>query len=139
MTDLERAKKELQERECTCVLVRGDRVYDSRDRGIKPLMQWLGGGTDCRGFSAADKVVGRATAFLYARLGVREVWALTMSEGAVEVLERMGIPHSCEKTVDAILNRTKDGFCPMESAVRAVSDPDEAYRILLEKVRSMSH
>ena len=138
MTDLERAKKELRERGCTCVLVRGETVYESRDRGIKPLMQWLANGTDCRDFAAADKVVGRATAFLYARLGVREVWAQTMSEGAMEVLERMGIPHSCGRQVDAILNRTKDGFCPMESAVRAVSDPDEAYRILLEKVRSMN-
>lgn len=138
MTDLERAKKVLQARDCTCVLVRGDTIYESHDRGIRPLMQWLGSGTDCRGFAAADKVVGRATAFLYAKLGVSEVWALTMSAGAMEVLERMGIPHSCGRQVDAILNRTQDGFCPMESAVREIDDPDEAFRVLLEKVRSMN-
>lgn len=137
MTNLERAKSELQLRGCTCVLVRGETVYDSRERGIGPLMQWLESGTDCRGFSAADKVVGRATAFLYGRLGVREVWAQTMSAGAVEVLDRLGIPHSCGETVDAILNRTKDGFCPMESAVREISDPEQAFAILQEKYHSL--
>ena len=138
MTDLEQAERLLRQRECTCVLVRGKTVYESRDRGIGPLMQWLESGTDCSGFSAADKVVGRATAFLYARLGIKAVWAQTMSAGAVAVLDAMHIPHSCETQVEAILNRKKDGFCPMESAVRSVEDPDEAFRILSEKYHSMN-
>ena len=105
MTDLEQAKRILAEQGCTCVLVRGDTVHIGTDRGIKPLVLWLEAGTDCRGFSAADKVVGRATAFLYARLGVKEVYAAVMSRGAIEVLQAFGIAHSCESQVEAILNR----------------------------------
>ena len=138
MTDLEYAKKILAEQDCTCVLAGNDRVYIGTDRGIKPLVLWLESSTDCRGFSAADKVIGRATAFLYARLGVTEVYASVMSRGAVEVLDRFGIAHSFGTEVDAILNRKKDGFCPMESAVREITDPELAWQVLSAKYHELN-
>ena len=132
MEDLERAVSYLQAHDCTCVLVKGDTVYGSTRRGIAPLMELLQAGRDCRGFSAADKVVGRATAFLYGRMGVVRLHTHTISKSAAEVLEGFGIVYSFDQMVEAILNRKKDGFCPMESAVRRVSDPEEAYRILVQ-------
>ncbi len=138
MTDLEIAMDHLKKHGYTCVLVKGDVIYTSTERGIRPLMQWLEQEADCHGFSAADKVVGKATAFLYARMGVCHIYAGIMSTGAAEVLDRFGIPYSFEKRVDAILNRTKDGFCPMESAVRQVDDPELAFEILSEKYSQMN-
>ena len=137
MNDSIRARELLAAGGYTCVLVSGGREYHSTERGIRPLMQWLEGGTDCRGFSAADKVVGKATAFLYVLLGVREVHAGTMSRSAAAVLERYGVPFTRDREVEAILNRTQDGFCPMESAVRDVEEPQQAYRVLLETCRKM--
>ena len=138
MTDLEQAKHILTEQDCTCVLVRGDTVRIGTDRGIKPLVLWLEAGADCRGFSAADKVVGRATAFLYVQLGVQEVYASVMSRGAIEVLQEFGIAHSYANEVEAILNRKKDGFCPMESAVREVTDPRTAWQVLCAKYHQLN-
>lgn len=138
MKDLETAKALLTEQGYTCVLVKGDMVYTSMDRGIRPLMQWLEQEIDCRGFSAADKVVGKATAFLYARLGIQEVHAGTMSKGAAAVLDAFGICHSCDREVEAILNRKKDGFCPMESAVREIDDPEQAFEILSIKYHQLN-
>ena len=107
----------------TCVLCRGETVYASTRRGIAPLMGWLEDGTDLRGFSAADKVVGKATAMLYCLLGVRTVYARVMSRAAIQVFEQQGIPYFYEKAADAIANRTGDGLCPMETATRDISDP----------------
>lgn len=57
-------------------------MLTSTERGVKPLLQWLDGENSVKGFSAVDKVVGRAAAFLYVLLEVKEVYAGVMSEGA---------------------------------------------------------
>lgn len=53
----------------------------------------------------ADKVVGRATAFLYCLLGVSEVYPNVMRRPAAQVLARHGIAAHCGKLVEGIINR----------------------------------
>ena len=67
--DLENAKKILSDGSYTCVLCKGKDTVSSSFRGVKPLLDLLDSGKDFSGYSAADKVVGRATAFLYCLLG----------------------------------------------------------------------
>ena len=124
--DLERARALLAEGSYTCVLCRGDVVHTATARGVKPLVDWLDSGLALRGFSAADKVVGRATAFLYVLLGVKAVHALVMSTPAREVLEEHGICALCDREVPGIINRRGDGPCPFEEAVLDITDPGEA-------------
>ena len=76
--DLKRACQTLAASDCTCVLCAGTRCHTSTQRGVAPLLQWLDGGTDLKGFSAADKVVGKAAAFLYCLLGVAAVHVRNM-------------------------------------------------------------
>lgn len=71
---MEQARKILEAGSYTCVLRKNDTVFTATERGVKPLVRWLAQGIDVRGFSAADKVVGRATAYLYVLLGVKAVW-----------------------------------------------------------------
>ena len=75
----------------TCVLTNGKETLTSTDRGVKPLLQWVNAGLRLTGFSAADKVVGKATAFLYCLLDVREVYTPVISAAARQVLENQGI------------------------------------------------
>ena len=124
--DLTRAKNLLDSSCHTCVIVKGDACYLSDHRGVKPLLQWLDEGTDLRGFSAADKVVGKAAAYLYALLGVKAVYARIISDPSVAVLEEHGITVSFETKVAGIRNRTDTGPCPMEQAVAGITDPVEA-------------
>ena len=133
MSDLENAKQILLEGGYTCVLCRGKEIYTATARGVRPLVDWLDSGLDLRGFSAADKVVGRATAFLYVLLGVRTVHALVMSTPAKEALEAGGIPAFCEQEVAGIINRRGDGPCPFEEAVLGITDPSEALGAIRRK------
>lgn len=133
MLDLERAKEILNRGGYTCVLCRGDAVHTATARGVRPLVDWLDSGLDLRGFSAADKVVGRATAFLYVLLGVKEVHALVMSTPAREALERNGIVAGCDREVGGIINRRGDGPCPFEEAVLGIADPKKALRAIRKK------
>ena len=133
MSDLTNAKRILTEGAYTCVLCRGDTVYTATARGVKPLVDWLDSSLDLRGFSAADKVVGRATAFLYVLLGVREVHSLVMSTPARQALEAGGIAATCDREVSGIINRRGDGPCPFEEAVLGITDPMEALTAIRKK------
>ena len=122
----------------TCVLTDGRTVFTSTDRGVKPLVRFLESGEVPAGLSAADKVVGRATAYLYVLLRVREVYAQIISRSAAEVLRKYGIGVACEKTVPNIINRKGDGICPFEAAVMDISSPDLAYTAIRGKMAEMN-
>ena len=124
--DLAQARAILAEGGYTCVFCRGAEVYTSRERGVAPLLDMLDAGRDMHGFAAADKVVGKAAAFLYALLGGKEVYAGILSEGAQQVLQAHKIPAEYGELTAAIRNRANTGFCPMEEAVAAIEEPAAA-------------
>lgn len=126
LSDSDHARQLLSQGRYTCVLCREDSVHTDTRRGIRPLLELLDAGTDLQGFSAADKVVGKAAAFLYCLMGVEKVYAPVISKSAVEVLKVHGVPVQYDILVPAIFNRDHTGFCPMETAVREISDPQEA-------------
>ena len=121
----------------TCVLLKGDKVRTSKERGVAPLLAWLDGGEDCQGGVAADKVVGKAAAYLYVLLGVAFVHAKVISRAAEEVFQRFSLAYAYEECVDAIRNRAGDGFCPMEQEVWMVDDPQTAYEKIVQKRKEL--
>ena len=128
LTDLERAKAELSLHEqFKCVLRKGEEQYQSEKRGVAPMLDFLEQGIDLRGFCAADRVVGKATAYLFILAGISSVYGEVMSESARKVLLRYGVFCEAKQIVPYIINRRGDGACPMESAVRDIDDPTEAY------------
>ena len=136
--DTIRALETLQQNGCTCVLCRGELLLQSRERGVKPLLHWLDSGIDSQGACAADRVVGRAAAFLYVLLGIQEVSALTISQGALKVLQRYGIPCTYQQLVPGIRNRQGDGPCPMEEATRQIQEPGAALTAIRQKLQSLA-
>ncbi len=137
--DLEQAKLLLQQQACTCILCKEGIVYKSHSRGVRPLVEFLDSGTDLRGFSCADKVVGRAAAFVYCLLGIAAVHAQVMSRDAQTILTGCSIACTCDRLVDSIRNRQGTGPCPMETATRLATTPSqalEAIRQTLEKLSS---
>ena len=133
MTDLQNARRILQEGGYTCVLCRGDEIHTSQARGVRPLVQWLTFGPNLQGFSAADKVVGKATAYLYCLLGVKAVHSLVMSGAAAEVLRAHSIHADAELFVEGIINRAGDGPCPFEAAVMDIRNAEEALTAIRAK------
>ncbi len=124
MSDIERAKLGLSGN--TICLVRGDEVITSTRRGVAPMLELIERGQDLTGFAAADKVIGRAAALLFAYCGVSEVYAEVISLPAAAALEECGIPYSYGKRVENVINREGTGICPMEKATLGVSAPSAA-------------
>lgn len=122
----------------TCVLWRGEESTSSRERGVRPLLTLLDSGKSYAGFCAADKVVGRATAFLYCLLQVRAVHAGVLSDSAARILEANGIAYTWSTRVPGIRNRTDTGPCPMEQATQNITDPAEALIAIRTRLRELA-
>lgn len=137
MTDIGHAKQLLTDAGYTCVICRGDDIRTSEKRGVSPLIELLDNKADVRGYSAADKAVGKAAAMLFVLLGVSEIYAAIMSRSAKKILDEYGIKYSCGEEVEYIINRKKDGMCPMEKAVMDIDDPAEAPTKIKETIEKM--
>ena len=120
------------------MLCRKDELCTATARGVKPLVAWFESGKDFSGFSAADKVVGRATAFLYVLLKVNAVYAKVMSHAALDVLKQNGIKAEYSELAENIINRNGDGICPFEAAVLETTNPCDAYMTIRSKMHQMN-
>lgn len=132
------ARELLNTGNCTCVLKKEDTLYTATERGVKPLVRWLTEGTDLKDFCAADKVVGKATAYLYCLLEVRAVHAHVMSRSAAQVLNGNGIEAAYDMLVENIINRQGNGICPFEAAVLEIDSPGDALSAIRAKMAQMN-
>lgn len=114
----------------SCLLVKENEKFFSYEKGVKPLFVFLKSGKDFTSFLAYDKVVGKATAFLYILLKVKEVNALVISEPAYNLLKENNIKVEYSKKVENIINRKGDDLCPFEKLVLDINSPE----IALEKI-----
>jgi hypothetical protein len=102
-------------------------VFTSAGHWLHPLFE-LGDFLATAGLEVAatelrDKVVGRGSAFLIVRLGIRRVHAVLLSRLGRDVLDRAGVALTWDTLVDRI-------DCATEGLLEGVSDTDEAYRII---------
>ena len=121
----------------TCVLYNGESEIVSSERGVSFLLGLYNSGKNYSGYVSADKVVGKGAALLYALLGIKEIYALVISESALSVLQNNGIICSYDTIVPHIINRRGDGICPIESATMDIENPADAPGVIVETLRTL--
>ena len=132
MTDIETAKENLHGHSiCLC---RNENIITDDGRGISPMMKFIAEGRDLTGYSAADVIVGKAAAMLFVKTGITEVYGETMSESGAKYLAQHGVTHSYGTLTDRIINRQGTDICPMEKTVADISDAEQGYAALKEKL-----
>ncbi len=133
------AKKILIDGSYTCVLYLDSVEYHSTLRGVAPLIEFLESKKDFNGFYVADKIVGLGAAHLYVLLKVKAIWANVISSPAKELLVKNGIDVYCDSEVKYIINRDKTGVCPIESAVKGITDPNKALIVIKETLKKLQN
>lgn len=121
----------------TCVLCLGENIKTFTQRGIAPALALAECGENLNGAAVADNVVGKATVLIYAKIGVAELYAGILSRRALPVLRKYGIAYEYGELTEYIVNRTKDGSCPMETAVKDIDTPDEAVAAVKQKLAEL--
>lgn len=137
MTDLDRAKTLLPGH--SVAFVKGERSLVLDGRGVAPLLGVIAGGEDVSGASAADLIIGKAAAMLMTLLRVKSVYGEVMSAAGCEYLTAHGIVAEYGTLTESIRNRDGSGQCPMELAVKDVSDPYaglDAIKARLDRLRN---
>ncbi len=134
--------KILEEEDFTFVALNenGAVMYSSKEMGIAPIKNCiLENGRDyLKGCVVADRVIGKAAAMLIAYAGVKSISTGIMSEHSLSFLNKYNEEQSdkdkieirYKKLVPYIINRKKDGMCPMEQKVLDIDDVEKAYSIL---------
>jgi len=127
--DLTFAKLKLTEEDLSLVIVKnGQVVFETKKQGVTGFLEAIEKlNQDLVGASIADKIVGVAAAMLCVYSGVSFVFALTISEGGLRVLENNNIVCLFEKKVSNILNRSKNDVCPFEKVAMDSGSSEEAY------------
>ena len=140
--ELERAKEILEtEKETTFVAISPTgEIYRSSEMGIVPITDLIDSRKDfLQNAYVADKVIGRAAAFLLARGKICGLYTKTVSHLAKQVIDMNGIPFFFEEEVEFIKNRNQTGMCPMEQAVLHIHEKEweHAYWILRQRQKEM--
>ena len=127
--DLELAKSRLKDRDLNLVVVKvGQVIFETRLQGVGGFLQAIEKlGKRLVASSVADKIVGAAAAMLCVYSEVSSVFAATISEEGIKVLENNQIIYQFENEVPNILNHDKTDVCPFEKLVIGSRDPKEAY------------
>ena len=138
MYDLQSLREMVEKEGFTCAIAKGEKLFTSTSRGVRPLLDLIASGEDFRGGVAADKIVGKAAALLYAHMGIAEVYAGVLGEGGLAVLREHDIAAQFGTLAEHIVNRSGTGLCPMELASENLSDPAEAYFVLKKRADELA-
>ena len=118
---------------------KGKLLFESRSKGIRPHLEAIEQlGQRIHGTVMVDKIVGRAAALLILYSRASEAFAMVLSEPGKQVFDFHSFKHNYVDLVPHI--KQKDGriYCPFERIVQGVSDPHEAFRVIVEKMASFS-
>ena len=123
-----------------CVIIKaGKIVHDENGRGIAPILDIYRQHPDKMKDSVlVDKVIGKAAAMVAICGKVKYVHAELICDSAVEILKKHHIAVSYTTRVKDILNRRRNGLCPMEQTVLNISDPAAGVTALEAAVARMN-
>ena len=110
----------------TLVVANGNvfRTFDRR--GVADLYRLLREDPGfLRGAGVADKVVGKAAAALMLLGGVAELHTDVISGKAIELLHGSSLRYAYDLEVPHIINRARDGWCPLETRCRDCRTAEE--------------
>ena len=132
MQDLQLAKLRLKEENLNLVIAKkGHIIFETKSHGIVGFLKAIEKlSKELLGSSVADRIVGRAAAMLCAYSRVVSVFAVTISEEGIKVLEDNNVFYQFEKRVPNILNNKRTDVCPFEKITANLSSPKEAYKKL---------
>lgn len=137
---VESARQKIIAGKAGCVIIKdGKIIHDENGRGIAPILDIYRQHPDkMRDSVLVDKVIGKAAAMVAICGKVKYVHAELICDSAVEILKKHGITVTYTKRVKNILNRRRNGLCPMEQTVLDISDPAAGVKALEAAVARMS-
>jgi len=136
LRDMELAREVLSTSDCSVVVISYGKIWKKKTgKGIKPILEVIDEmGEDIYDSVIGDRILGRASALLCRYAKAQGVYSPQGTKTGIALLIMGGIPCQIDHLIQQIDNRNKDGPCPFEKMLKDVTSPDEAYKILKEKI-----
>lgn len=118
----------------------GKVLFQSSLSGLRPLVECVKQYSNYKNCTLYDRVIGLAAARIIVHTGIISRIVTPLASGqAKKLLGQNNIEINAEKTVERILNKDKNGTCPMElKAMKAEGNEEFFLSLLLNDNRSSS-
>ena len=136
LKDLELAREQLTNSDCSIAVVSNGKIWRTKKgEGVRPLLEVIEEmGEEIHDTVIGDRILGRASALLCRYAKAQAVYSPQGTKTGIAILIMGGVPCQVDKLIPFINNRAGDGLCPFEKMLKDITDPDEAYKILKEKL-----
>lgn len=134
--DLELAREVLSTTDSSIVGISYGKIWkQKKGDGIKPILEVIEEmGEAIHGSVIGDRILGRASALLCRYAKAQGVYSPQGTKTGIALLIMGGVPCQVDELIPQIMNRNGDGLCPFEKMLKDVDTPEEAYKILKDKV-----
>ncbi|MGL5512876.1 MAG: DUF1893 domain-containing protein [Sporomusa sp.] len=129
-----RARVALRHGDKTFVIVGEKKItYYSEKRGMTPLLELLDNGPSLlEGAIIGDRIMGRAVAMMCIHAKVKAVYAMSISDEAMDLLEEHGILATWQETVPYIVERDMISKYKLDVYIKDEADPAVATQMIKE-------
>ena len=136
---MQRLIERLDQENCSVVIRSKQREQCYYKRGVADLMYLFKHEPEMLDHAQlADKVVGKGAAALMVLGHVSEVYAHTISQSALALLQNAGIATAYGQCVDHIINRAGTDWCPVEKLCSSVDTAEECLPLIEDFVKAHS-
>jgi hypothetical protein len=112
-------------------------IFESDLGGIRPHLKAIDElGDQLEGTLMVDKILGRAAAFLVIYSNAAEAITRIVSSPGKQVLDAHNMKYSYLEEVQHIKMENGVIYCPFESMVQGIDNPNEAYKAIVAKMAS---
>ena len=136
LKDLDLAREVISNEDCSVVVVKYGKIWkQKKGEGIKPMLETIEEmGEDIYESVIGDKILGKASALLCRYAKADGVYSPQGTKTAIALLIMGGIPCQIDKMIPFIQNKDGDDICPFEKMLKDVDSPEEAYKILKDRL-----
>ena len=134
--DMDTARDEMSKTDYSIVVVKnGEFLAKKKGEGIRPILETIDElKQKMEGTIVGNRILGKASSLMCVYSKVAGVYSPQATQTAIAILIRAGIPGQTDKLIQKIKNRYGDDICPFEKMLLEVDSPEEAYKILKEKI-----
>ncbi len=121
----------LKQTNCSCAIRKEGTIHTFTKPGIADLHDiYKNNPAMLNEADVADKAVGKAAAAIMALGKIKRLFAGIISIPACDMLQNAGVEVECGKKVEFIMNRKKDGICPLEKLASNATTPEEVLHLI---------
>ena len=136
INDMELAREVISTTDYSIVVIGYGKIWkQKKGEGIRPILETIEEmGEDIYDSVIGDRILGKASALLCRYAKAQAIYSPQGTKTGIALLIMGGIPCQVDELIPQIMNRNGDDICPFEKMLKDVTSPEEAYKILKEKV-----